>query len=81
VCISHANIALRELQKEIDHFGPANADAVVAASVALTGATQDWLVPSSFDLRDQLLHRPNTNFPLREQWAVFVDGYSKVCYE
>ncbi|KAG0649481.1 hypothetical protein D0Z07_4504 [Hyphodiscus hymeniophilus] len=54
VCISHANIALRELQKEIDHFGPSNADAVIIASVALTGATQDW-----------------------EQWAVFVDGYSK----
>lgn len=44
VCISHANIALRELQKEIDHFGPSNADAVIASSVALTGATQDWCV-------------------------------------
>jgi hypothetical protein len=44
VCISHANIALRELQKEIDRFGPSNADAVITASVALTGATQDWYV-------------------------------------
>ena len=48
VCISHANVALRELQKEINDFGPSNADAVIVASVALTGATQDWCVKLLF---------------------------------
>jgi hypothetical protein len=42
VWIQHSIIALRELQKEIDNFGPHNADAIVTASVALAGTAQNW---------------------------------------
>ncbi|KUJ06761.1 uncharacterized protein LY89DRAFT_790157 [Mollisia scopiformis] len=42
MCMSHANIALKALQKEIDHFGPSNADAIIVASIALTGSTNNW---------------------------------------
>ena len=42
VCIRHATAALRELQREINHFGASNADAIVTASVALAGTAKDW---------------------------------------
>jgi hypothetical protein len=57
VCVSHASIALKELQKEIDRFGPSNADAIIVSSVALTGATNNWFVP----LSDHFFHASLAN--------------------
>jgi len=42
VCIRHTTIALRELQQEINNFGPHNADAIVTASIALGGTADNW---------------------------------------
>ncbi|CZR69269.1 uncharacterized protein PAC_19169 [Phialocephala subalpina] len=71
VCIQHIGSALRQLQKDILTFGPNNSDAVVTASIFLAGTAQDWLISPAFypsRLADEWI---------REQWAVFVDGYSK----
>lgn len=41
--------------REIDRFGPHNADAVVTASIFLAGAAQDWSVPMTANFQNEHL--------------------------
>lgn len=76
VCLKHYTVALRELQKEIEHFNSSNADAIICSSIFLAGTAQDWWVNLYWtSIRvDTDIQDGN-----RESWGIFIDGYSNVC--